>query len=95
MTLSYAGWKWVSMGIMGLDGIYFRCHLSPMETQHDTILPKIEAFLDRHAMGETIFGGVFRDTHLIYDLRDGRKLRRPLRRKIEDFMKSYKNGKSK
>lgn len=65
-----------------------------MQTNYDDILPKIEAFLDRHAMGETIFGKTFNDTHLIYDLRTGRKLRRPLRRKIEDFMRSYKAKKS-
>lgn len=66
-----------------------------MQTEKDTILPKIEAFLDRHAFGETLFGAEFRDTHLVYDLRAGRKLRRPLRREIEDFMRTYKNGKSK
>lgn len=64
-----------------------------MSTQKDPILPKIEAFLDRHAIGETVFGkGAASDSHLVYDLRDGRKLRRALRRRIEVFMKAYRNG---
>ena len=53
----------------------------------DPILPAVEAFLDRHAMGETIFGAAAaKDTHLVYDLRNCRRLRRATRRKIEDFM---------
>lgn len=65
-----------------------------MQIQKDPLLPRIEAFLDKHALGETIFGAhAAGDTHLIYDMRDGRKLRRATRRKIEDFMKAYKNGK--
>ena len=67
-----------------------------MQIQTDPLLPAIEAFLDKHALGETLFGkNAVKDTHLIYDLRRGRKLRRPLRRKIEDFMRTYKNGKRK
>lgn len=82
------------MGKMGLDGNYFLCHLTLMQTQTDPILPRIEAFLNRHALGETLFGkGAAKDTHLVYDLRKGRKLRRSTRRKVEDFMKSYRNGK--
>lgn len=64
-------------------------------TERDPILPAVEAFLNKHLMGETIFGrDAAKDTHLVYDLRDGRKLRRKLRAKIEQFMKAYRNGKA-
>ena len=64
-----------------------------MTADIDPLLPKIEAFLNRHAVGETIFGqAATGDTHLVYDLREGRKLRRATRRKIEDFMRGYKYG---
>lgn len=81
------------MGKMGLDGNYFICHLKPMQIQTDPILPRIEAFLNRHALGETVFGkGAAKDTHLVYDLRKGRKLRRATRRAIEEYMRTYRNG---
>lgn len=64
--------------------------------KYDPLLSDIEAFLDKHLIGETIFGrNAAKDTHLVYDLRKGRQLRRALRAKIEGYMKSYKNGKSK
>lgn len=87
------------MGVNGnyevLTGIIFPAYYVTMKAEKDPILPEIEGFLDRHAVGETIFGrDAAGDTHLIYDLREGRKLRRATRRKIEQFMKGYKNGRS-
>ena len=79
-----------------MTGKRFHGNYDSMEANLDSILPRIEAFLDRHAVGETVFGKeAAGDTHLIYDLRNGRKLRRATRRKIEEFLKANKNGLSK
>lgn len=64
--------------------------------KHDPLLAAIEAFLDKHLIGETIFGrDAAQDSHLVYDMRKGRKLRRPLRAKIESFMDEYGKPKKK
>lgn len=63
----------------------------------DELFHKIDRFLERHRMEPTAFGvAAINDGHLYFHLRDGkRKLRRKTRGKIEDFLKTYKNGKPK
>lgn len=58
---------------------------------------KITAFLDKHAKEPTWLGvKAAKDSHLIHDILAGtRKPRRATVRKIEDFMRTYKNGKRK
>lgn len=52
-----------------------------------TLIERIDAFLDRHAMEATRFGTLaLNDSHLVFDIRNGRKLRRMTVRKIEQFM---------
>lgn len=52
-----------------------------------TLLERINQFLDRHAMEATQFGLLaVNDGHLVFDLNNGRKLRRKTVRKIEQFM---------
>lgn len=51
------------------------------------LLERINQFLDRHAMEATQFGLLaVNDGHLVFDLSNGRKLRRKTIRRIEDFM---------
>lgn len=58
----------------------------------DELIPKIQAFLDRHRMEPSAFGlQCANDSHLYFDLLGSkRKLRRKTRGKIEDFMRAYK-----
>lgn len=62
--------------------------------QNRQLISKIRAFLDKHAMEPTRLGiEAANDSHLIHSILGGK--RRPRRitvRKIEDFMKAYKNG---
>ncbi|CAB4167891.1 hypothetical protein UFOVP868_63 [uncultured Caudovirales phage] len=52
-----------------------------------TLIDRINAFLDRHAMEATRFGTLaLNDSHLVFDIRNGRKLRRATVRRIEEFM---------
>ena len=52
-----------------------------------TLLERINAFLERHAMEASRFGVLaINDGHLVFDLARGRKLRRATVRKIEEFM---------
>ena len=60
------------------------------------LLSQINAFLDKHLMEPSAFGiKAARDSHLYFDLKEGRKLRRRTVAKVEDFMRTYKNGKKK
>lgn len=62
----------------------------------DELIARIDAFLDRHRMEPTRFGiRAAKDGHLYFDLKSGRKLRRRTLGRIEDFMRSYKNGRRK
>ena len=52
-----------------------------------TLIERIDAYLDLHAMEATRFGTLAtNDSHLVFDIRNGRKLRRVTVRKIEAFM---------
>lgn len=52
-----------------------------------TLIERIDAYLDLHVMEATRFGTLAtNDSHLVFDIRNGRKLRRVTVRKIEAFM---------
>lgn len=63
----------------------------------EQLIAKIDAFLERHRMEPTTFGvKAVNDGHLYFDLQKGkRKFRRKTLGTIEDFMRCYKNGRSK
>ncbi len=59
----------------------------------DPITPKIERFLAKHGMAPSAFGrAALDDPTLVQDLFMGRELKIKTRAKVEEFMKSYKNG---
>lgn len=60
-----------------------------------TLLERINQFLDRHAMEATQFGLLaINDGHLVFDLSNGRKLRRKTVRRIEEFMEQNEEAAS-
>ncbi len=59
-----------------------------------TLLSQIERFMERHDYEDAGFGlAVVNDSHLVRDLRAGRKPFRKTVRKIKDFMRKH-NGRN-
>lgn len=61
-----------------------------METKHTSpLLTKIEKYMAKNEMAATKFGrDAMGDPKLVFDLREGRELRRATTQKIEDFLKA-------
>lgn len=68
-----------------------------MTVEIDPILEKIDRFLARHSMLTPTELGLqsVSDPALVTKLRKGRELRRKTRAAVEEFMRNYKNGRSK
>lgn len=59
------------------------------------LLRAIEKFLRENNIAPTRFGReCARDPRLVFDLRNGREPRGPVRRRIEHFMNSYRRSKA-
>ena len=52
------------------------------------MLSECEQFVRKHAISDSTFGvACANDEHFLYDLRDERKVGRPLRKAVRDYMK--------
>lgn len=52
------------------------------------LLSECEQFVRKHAISDSTFGvACANDEHFLYDLRDERKVGRPLRKAVRDYMK--------
>ena len=52
------------------------------------LLTECEQFVRKHAISDSTFGvACANDEHFLYDLRDERKVGRPLRKAVRDYMK--------
>ena len=85
------------MGICGINGVLWYYSAYATFSVMDELISRIHAFLDRHGMEPTTFGvRAINDGHLYAALLAGkRKLRRKTKIRIDDFLRTYKNGKRK
>ena len=52
------------------------------------LLSECEQFVRKHAISDSTFGvACANDEHFLYDLRDDRRVGRPLRKAVRDYMK--------
>ena len=52
------------------------------------LLSEYEQFVRKHAISDSTFGvACANDEHFLYDLRDDRRVGRPLRKAVRDYMK--------
>lgn len=66
-----------------------------MKSGNDPILSEIESYLANRGITATAFGSsAVNDPRLVFDLRDGRELRRTTRKKVEDFMRDETSGRA-
>lgn len=57
----------------------------------DPILSEVETFIEANRLTPTGFGKLAaQDPRLVFQLRDGRELRRSLRERVRAFMRDYK-----